>query len=565
MSILNTISLNPALCNFDGPTYLFFSSNVAPLVHYSHLPITIISLIIGFFILFQNRKRLPNKILFCLTLAFSAWVFLDSIFWASNRSDVIMFVWSLQILFEPIVYISALYLLHVLIRKEDMSFNKKLIIALIYLPVIVLVPTKHSLSGFNVITCLSEEGPIALYYTYAIEILYTLWIVGFSLKEYLKRKTKEAKQEILLLTVGTVLLLLSFSFGNIIGSFTENWKIAQIGLFGMPVFIFFLAYSIVKFKLFNIKLIGANVLVITLWVATASLFAIQEINISHAVTAGTLILTTIFGFILINSVRKEVRAREEIEELATKLEAANLRLKELDQAKSDFISIASHQLRTPLTAIKGYSSMILEGSFGEISEKIRGAISKIFQSSQRLVLIISDFLDISRIEQGTMNYEFTLTNLDALVAGVVDEFKATVGQPENKKPLTISFDSEAGKDFNIVVDRNKIRQVVTNLIDNAIKYTPKGFIKISLAKNAGRDAMMIKVQDSGIGITKETMSNLFKKFSRAKGYVSVYADGSGLGLYVAKEIINAHHGKIWAESEGKDRGSTFFVELPTQK
>src|SRR3989338_1237261 len=114
MSLLNTIFSNPAFCDFDGPAYFLFSSNVPPLVYYSHIPIALISLILGFFVLLKNRKALSNRILFCLTLAFSAWVFLDSIFWASNRSDVIMFIWSLQILFEPIVYISALYLLYVL-------------------------------------------------------------------------------------------------------------------------------------------------------------------------------------------------------------------------------------------------------------------------------------------------------------------------------------------------------------------------------------------------------------------------------------------------------------------
>lgn len=559
---MNLFSLTPALCNFEGPTYLFFSSNVAPMIHYSHIPITIISLILGFFIIFKKWRSLPNRILFCLTLTFSMWVFLDSVFWASNRSDVIMFVWSLQILFEPLVYISAFYLINVLFKKEDISFRKKLILALIYLPVVIFAPTKYNLSGFSIETCLSEEGFIALYYTYAIEIIYTLWIIGFSIREFLKAKTKETKQKIILLTTGTVLLLLSFSFGNIIGSFTDNWNVAQIGLFGVPFFIGLLIYGIIKFNLFNVKIIGANVLIIALWILMASILFVQDIYTSRVVIAATLIPITIFGFMFIQGIIREVRAREEKEELVKKLEFANARLKELDQAKSDFISIASHQLRTPLTAIKGYSSMILEGSFGEMSEKIKDAVSKVFQSSQRLVIIISDFLDISRIEQGTMNYEFEPTNLSELVAGVVDEFKATVSQPENKKPLTISFDSEAGKNFNIVIDRNKIRQVVTNLIDNSVKYTPLGFVKIILSKKPDGSAALIKIQDSGIGITREAMSNLFKKFSRAKGYASIYANGSGLGLYVAKEIIKAHNGKIWAESEGENKGSAFFVELP---
>ena len=146
-----------------------------------------------------------------------------------------------------------------------------------------------------------------------------------------------------------------------------------------------------------------------------------------------MVFVGVFGVLLVKSVIKEVRAREEIEELATKLEFANLRLKQLDEAKSDFLSIASHQLRTPLTAIKGYASMILEGSYGKISETAKSAVDKIFQSSQRLVLIIGDFLDISHIEQGTMQYDFAPLDVKELAKGLADEFKATI-ESSRKSP-----------------------------------------------------------------------------------------------------------------------------------
>ena len=129
--------------------------------------------------------------------------------------------------------------------------------------------------------------------------------------------------------------------------------------------------------------------------------------------------------------------------MAEKLEFANLRLKQLDEAKSDFISIASHQLRTPLTAIKGYASMILEGSFGKISARAHDATDKIFQSAQRLVLIIGDFLDISHIEQGTMTYEFTDFDMRELVKELADEFSATIEKSSDKaKILKISFEAD---------------------------------------------------------------------------------------------------------------------------
>ena len=323
-----------------------------------------------------------------------------------------------------------------------------------------------------------------------------------------------------------------------------------------------IAYAILKHRLFDIKTITAELFTFALWIAILVKIFLIDNNKEKIIDAGFLAYVTIFGVFLIRSVLKEVLAREQIEELAERLEFANLRLKQLDEAKSDFISIASHQLRTPLTAIKGYASMMLEGSFGKVPVRAHNATDKIFQSAQRLVLIIGDFLDISHIEQGTMNYEFTDFDLKALVKELADEFKATVENHPNKaKVLKISFEADEKENFSVKADQNKIRQVVSNLIDNSIKYTPEGLVKISLSKNAETEKVLLKVEDSGIGINSETMPNLFKKFGRAKSLSSVYANGSGLGLYVAKEIIKAHKGKIWAESEGEGKGSKFFVEL----
>jgi len=555
MSLLDTIFSNPAFCDFGGPTYLLFSSNVPPLVYYSHIPITIISLLLGFFVLFKDRKGLPNKILLCLTLAFSAWVFLDSIFWATNRSDVIMFVWSLTILFEPIVYISALYLLYVLIRKEDISFNQKLLIGLIYLPLIIFVPTEYNLSAFNLTTCLSEEGPFALYYAYAIEIFYAFWLLGFSVKEFTKAKTKEVRQEIMMLTAGTILLLLAFSSGNIISSFTEDWRYAQIGLFAMPVFIGILVYGIVKFKTFNIKIFGAQALIAGLIALIGSQFFFIKVPINFLLNGITFALVLMFGTFLVKSVRKEVEQREHIEKLAKDLEGANERLQELDQLKSEFVSLATHQIRGPLTAIKGYASMMQQGDLGVIPENLKGTINTIFESSNALTVIVRDFLDVSRIEQGKMQYEFTVFDLSKLVQNVGEELAPNV----ERKGLRLKLEIEPR--ILVSADAGKIRQVIENLIDNAVKYTPSGSITVRLKKSD--EKARLEVSDTGVGIRADTLPKLFQKFSRAEDASKANIHGTGLGLYVARKLIEAQNGKIWAESEGDGKGSTFVVELET--
>src|SRR3989344_3014670 len=412
MSLLNTIFSNPAFCDFGGPTYLLFSSNVPHLVYYSHIPITIISLFLGFFVFFKNRKGLPNRILFCLTLAFSAWVFLDSIFWASNRSDVIMFVWSLQILFEPIVYIGALYLLYVLVNKNDISFTKKLLIATIYMPVIIFAPTAWNLSAFNTQTCLSEEGPIAIFYTYSAEILYTFWIIVLAIRSFLKANTREMKREIVYITVGILLLLFAFSFGNIISSFTENWRFAQIGLFAMPIFLCFLAYNIVKYNIFNIKLLATQALVVGIWFLIGAQFAFIRTPINRILNSITFIGVIIAGNFLVHSVKREVEQRERLQKLSEELSSANSKLQLADRMKSQFLSFASHQVKSPMTVVKGYAELIMDGSFGAVPDKVKETAEKIKESSDRLIALVNNLLDLRKLEEGKIEYKFDVMDIN---------------------------------------------------------------------------------------------------------------------------------------------------------
>jgi len=319
-----------------------------------------------------------------------------------------------------------------------------------------------------------------------------------------------------------------------------------------------LTYAIMRHHLFDVKIIVTEVLVSLIVLSLFTEIFLVESVTEFAVKFVIFSLTALFGALLIRSVLKEVRTREELENLTKKLKLANARLRQLDEAKSEFISVASHQLRAPLTSIKGYSSMILEGAYGRPPEKIKKIVERIYQSSQRLILTIGDFLDISRIESGKMKYDFADFDFKDLVKSITDDFAANI---KNKEKVFLKFASEEG-DFKIRADYGKIRQVVSNLVDNAVKYTPKGLISVSLKKDEAAGKVLLKIEDSGIGISPETIPALFQKFSRAKGISKLHTDGSGLGLYVASEMVKAHKGRIWVESKGRGKGSAFFVELP---
>jgi signal transduction histidine kinase len=248
---------------------------------------------------------------------------------------------------------------------------------------------------------------------------------------------------------------------------------------------------------------------------------------------------------------------EKLIDTNAELAEKNKRLEELDQMKTEFVSIASHQLRAPLTAIKGYTSLILEGSYGAVPESLTEAMDRIFESSKFMASAIDDFLNITRIELGKMKYEFSIFDLNALAEQTYQEFMPLA----EKKHLELHF--ESGGNVMVEADENKTKQVLNNLLDNAIKYTPEGTVSIAVANDASTKKVAVTISDTGIGVSKEDQSKLFAKFSRASNVGAAHVQGTGLGLFVAKEMTHAMHGEITLQSEGVGKGSTTIFSLPT--
>lgn len=250
------------------------------------------------------------------------------------------------------------------------------------------------------------------------------------------------------------------------------------------------------------------------------------------------------------------KLKKEVDEATKDLQVANEQLRELDAAKSEFISIASHQLRTPLTIIKGYISMMLEGNFGKLTKNERGSLEKVFESNERLIHLVENLLNISRIESGRMKFSFENAQLDNIVTSVIEE----LSDYAKRKKLRLEYIEPKKTTPMVKIDEEKIRQVIINLIDNAIKYTKQGGITIKLEEIEKN--IRFSISDSGVGIKSDDLPTLFKKFSRGKEVTLIHTEGTGLGLYVAKMMIEAHRGRIWAESKGEGKGSKFYFEIP---
>ncbi len=257
----------------------------------------------------------------------------------------------------------------------------------------------------------------------------------------------------------------------------------------------------------------------------------------------------------IGIVYRNVKLFQELEGANKELQQANSHLKQLDTAKSEFLSIASHQLRTPISAVKGYLSMLLEGDFGKLQPQQSKIITDVFESSSRLARLINIFLNVSRIESGRFKLSLASTDMNQIVEGVVKELQ----QQAKIKNLKLIVDLPK-KPTVITVDSDKIREVILNLIDNAIKYTQSGSITISQELRAKE--YQFQTKDTGMGILAEEVGGLFKKFVRGTGVAQVNTQGSGLGLYIAQRVVAEHGGKIWVESDGVGKGSTFQFTIP---
>lgn len=352
-----------------------------------------------------------------------------------------------------------------------------------------------------------------------------------------------------------------FSLGNIISSFNEDWRFAQIGLFTMPVFISFFVYSIVKYKTFNIRLFSTVALVVFIGALIASLLFVDNTDSFRIITGTAFILFTMLGFLLIRSVYREIKQREQIEQLAVGLERANERLQVLDKQKSEFVSIASHQLRSPLTAIRGYTSMLIEGSYGEMSTRAQEPLSRIDESVKFMASSIDDFLSVSRIESGNMKYESTDFSIHEQASHIVDDLR-----PEAlRMGLVLLFKSDTVSECIVHADIGKTQQILHNLINNSLKYTQKGSITVFVHEHIQNKKLYVEIIDTGIGMSKETIGDLFEKFSRAKNANSVNIKGTGLGLFVAREMARAMGGDITAHSAGDGLGSHFILTLPLVK
>lgn len=235
------------------------------------------------------------------------------------------------------------------------------------------------------------------------------------------------------------------------------------------------------------------------------------------------------------------------------------REKLVDRMKSEFITLAAHQLRTPASAVKWSMQTLLDEDLGKLNEKQKKIIEETYKTNERMISSVNSLLNVSEIEEGKYLSEIVLSSIEDIIQSIVDAHKKEM----EKRKLKFEFKKPEERLPKVMLDIEKMKIAIKNIFDNALKYTPPGG-KVSISLERDEKEIEVQVQDTGVGIPQEQQEKVFTKFFRGANIIKIETEGTGLGLFISKNIIEAHGGRIWFESE-EGKGSTFYFTIPVKE
>lgn len=507
--------------------------------------ISLTNLALGLLVYFQSERKKENTLFLVLTLCITAWMIGN--FLADNSQISNLFWTRITYLASTLIAPVLLYLAMIFPdKKTDLSnISKTLIFFPAFILTLLLFFTNYLVSGIekfswgiNIIT----GNLYFLYPIYFVSYFLTASIILF--KKFKVSKDIQRVQLQYFITGLAISLVIGTLANSLIPFVTGSYEVSKYGPYGIIFFVIFTTYAILKHHLFNIKVIAAELFSsLIVLVSFIRIFTFQ----SQAELIGNVILfvaVVIFSIFLVKGVLSEVRQREEIQRLNERL--------------NDFIAFANHELRAPITTFAGYIQMLLDGTYGIFTPQATDVFQQLQAQTQNMKILVETFLDFNKIEQN----KFEITPKPTQLEDIISECIKSMQTFAEKKGLKLEFKKPEKPLPKVMVDLFKIQDVFLNLLSNAIKYTLKGRVTVSIGQKG--DEVITTIEDTGIGIKKEDLENLFTKFERGKGLAKTTAEGSGIGLYIAKKIVDLHNGRIWAESEGEEKGSRFRVGVKVE-
>lgn len=509
------------------------------------LVVTITNVVIGLVVLFRQRHQPASLAFVFFTIGISLWAMTNALFQLTT-SVFLGTVFALASYYSGIVIALPLYSFTINFPKaQSVEKQRRLKYMLwiygILLGIIISIPglTLKSVVYDPIGRLITGPGLIF----YGLSLAFFIFGGMFHLWKKRSSADKLEKRQISMILLGMLFAATFGMFFNLVLPLLGDYSLVWLGPDFTLILVGLMGYAIVRHNLFNIQLLATEIFTILL-----GLGLVVELISSKSKTEIFIRLLILITFLylahrLVSSVYEEVKAKDALQRLL--------------EVKTDFISAASHQLRTPLTAIRGVLTMEYEGDYDTISDVERKALQgKLLQSVDRLTNIVNDLLRSAELENG-LTGEFKSGQVEPLVQQSIDTLEPNF----KKKQIQFNYQLPITPLPRVSMRSGFLQQVFLNLLDNAERYTPTGG-QVTAKLFQQDQSVIFSVTDSGIGISPEDQKKIFMKFSRSEAAKAVQPVGTGLGLYIVKQIVEQHGGTITADSSGPGKGTTFTVVLP---
>ena len=525
---------------------------------------------IGFFVFLKNPKEKINLIFLLFCLAVAGWLLSTFMMYRAQTDEETIF-WD-RIVYMGVVFIPILmYHCGLIFTGSEKENKRKLqlgyLFALIFLGLSRTSYFVDDLYRFN--WGAHTQAKIFHHFFLAFFIIYVSMFLLIMYKFFQKTK-KEIVEEIKVKQVGY--LFLSF----IIMNFGAYGFLPAYGININPIAAYFfeivaaliLSFAIVKYHLFNIRVILTELLIGAMGIILAVSFFLMPTRGLRTLLGIVLVLFLIFGYLLIKYTYEQERRRQVAEEIAAKekklrqkAERIARELRHLNQIRNQMFLTGQHHTRTPLSNIKNFASVLLSGGYGPINKDQKHALEVIMSQANESIELANLYLSVSQLEAGRGFLKKEKTDICQLVREQIEKLKIEA-QTKGVEIVT-QFEKDIPQ---AEVDRAQLGLSVFAIIDNAIKYSPRGRGRVEVSvKKKDHDRILLSFKDNGIGIAKEDIDYIGKfAFQRTERAKRVHGTGKGLALYFANLVVKEHKGKLWVESEGPNKGATFYIELPVK-
>jgi signal transduction histidine kinase len=506
-----------------------------------------LNLLMGFFVISQNPRSINNRFFALMSFIAALWTFANFMtgiqpveFWLKSTYATGALVTSISI---------SLILLII-----NRGYNKRISLPIIsisiffalgsYLPSFIAKNYEQIYAGGVFV---GEPGIGLIIYTifFLSGAIYILWKIIVT-KNHTKEKERRAQLQ--LIFDGTLILVLISAFTSFIFPSLSIFYFGGLDSVGLLFYMSFIAYAITKHHLFNIKVLATELLIFILWIVILIRTVLAEDLQSLLVEAGLLITSIIIGVLLIRSVINEVSQREKIEALAEQLRIANA-------GQVNLMHVMNHQIKGRLGNMRNIFAELMTEDYGKIPTEAVPLLQKGLSESEIGVNYVQGILRGISAETGTLPYDMKDTDFKGVVEKMIEYNK----EKADRKGLEYRVSINPGE-YKIIGDEVQLSEAIKNMIDNSIAYTPAGSVTISLERKEGK--ALFSVKDTGVGINDSDKQKLFKAGGRGQDSIKVNVNSTGYGLAFVKGVVEAHKGKVWAESQGEGKGSQFYIELP---